>query len=476
MDKSFLKFLLKSTKICKFLKNLLIFFINHIRLVLKGLKMILEYSIENTFSIKEKQTISFEAAMSDSDSDNLHCKRVDNKNILKIACLYGANASGKTRMLKALYFYMNFILSSFTDLKPNEPTHFVPFLFSEETRKAPGKFELLFYAKDCFSDKIIRYKYDLQLTEKAVITESLYYAPKGQLKLLFERFSDNKIKWGFDITGAKKNITELTRNNCSVISAGAQANNRVFKFLYNYLSKRFAGVITTSSGGLAGYTARRIDNDGKFKQKVLALLNSADLGHISDIQVDKEDIPDEFIKQLPPDIQEKILKQGEKPQALKMALIHNYNQKGYDLPLSDESSGTQRLLELSAPLLDVSTDSLFLMIDELESSLHQTLVETFINLFLQASALVDNDSQLFFTTHNQELLDSGLLRDDEVWFCYKDENGGSFYNSISDFTGIRKEASRKRLYQSGKFGALPNIDMTSLLEYFGAKKNKKSKE
>lgn len=438
--------------------------------------MILEYSIENTFSIKEKQTISFEAAMNDPDSDDLHCKRVDNKNILKIACLYGANASGKTKMLKALFFYMDFMLSSFTDLKPNGHTHFVPFMFSEKTQKSPGKFELIFYAKDCFSDKIIRYKYNLQLTEKVVVAESLYYAPKGQLKLLFERFADNKIKWGLDITGAKKSITELTRNNCSVISAGAQANSPVFKFLYEYLSKRFAGVITTSSGGLTGYIAKRIDNDKDFKQKVLALLNSADLGHIADILVEKEDIPEEFIKQLPPDIQEEILKQGEKPQARQMALVHNYNKKDYDLPLSDESSGTQRLLDLSAPLLDVSTDSIFLMVDELESSLHQTLVETFINLFLQASTLADNDSQFLFTTHNQELLDSGLLRDDEVWFCYKDETGGSFYNSITDYTGIRKEASRKRLYQSGKFGALPNIDMTSLLEYFSVKKNKKIKK
>ena len=128
-------------------------------------------------------------------------------------------------------------------------------------------------------------------------------------------------------------------------------------------------------------------------------------------------------------------------------------------------------MELSLPLIDISTKDSLLIIDELESSLHQLLLETFIEAFLRISTKTESNSQLLFTTHNQELLDSGLLRDDEVWFCYKDDNGGNIYNSITDFTGVRKEVSRKRLYQSGKFGALPNLDINTLVERFSAKKN-----
>ena len=87
------------------------------------------------------------------------------------------------------------------------------------------------------------------------------------------------------------------------------------------------------------------------------------------------------------------------------------------------------------------------------------------------STKTESESQLLFTTHNLELLDSGLLRDDEVWFCYKDLNGSSNYNNITNFTGIRKEVSRKRLYQSGKFGALPNLDIDTFVKKFNAKKN-----
>ena len=147
--------------------------------------MLLEYSIENTFSIKEKQTISFEAVIDDKDSDEFHCKQIGDKRILKMACLYGANASGKTKMAKALFFYIDFILSSFTDLRPNESTHFVPFKFSEETRQSCGSFELIFYAKDLVSDKIVKYKYNLSLNEKSVEQESLYYAVKCHMKWLF---------------------------------------------------------------------------------------------------------------------------------------------------------------------------------------------------------------------------------------------------------------------------------------------------
>ena len=113
-----------------------------------------------------------------------------------------------------------------------------------------------------------------------------------------------------------------------------------------------------------------------------------------------------------------------------------------------------------------SSESSLTIIDEIEASLHQDLIEAFLRLFLELS----KNAQLLFTTHNQELLDSGLILDDEVWFCTKTQNGNSVYNSISDFTGFRKEVSRKKLYQAGKFGGLPNIDIQGLKELFYGKK------
>ena len=160
-----------------------------------------------------------------------------------------------------------------------------------------------------------------------------------------------------------------------------------------------------------------------------------------------------------------IAKKGEKPTRRDAKFVHHYD-NDYELPIYFESAGTKRMLELTLPLIELANSSV-LMIDEIESSLHQSLLETFLQLFLEIS----DDSQLLFTTHNLDLLDSDLLRDDEVWFCFKTDKGNSIYNSITDYKGIRKEASRKKLYMADKFGALPIIDMQKLKGLFNAKKN-----
>jgi AAA15 family ATPase/GTPase len=370
-------------------------------------------------------------------------------------------------MVEALYFYIDFMLSSFTDLKPNEHTHFIPFRFNAETQKQAGTFELVFYAENPSSEKNIRYEYKLQLTNQAVTFESLFYAPKGQKKLIFERAEDNIIKWGTDVTGQKKIIADMTRPNCSLISSGAQAKHPIFKHLYDHFSKRFKGLLLPSYDSLPGYVSGQMEKDADFKDKVIKLLAASDMGNITDIKIQTQTIPDELIKQLPTEVQEKIAKQGTKPKTRKVKLVHHYDED-YELPLSMESAGTIKMMEMAVPLTDLTSSHSMMLIDELEASLHQELLERFLQIFLEDS----EDSQLLFTTHNQELLDSGLLRDDEIWFCYKTDSGNSIYNSITDYTGVRKEASRKKLYQADKFGALPNIDIHTLRELFSAKKNR----
>ena len=131
--------------------------------------MILEYSIANTLSIKDKQTISFEAVKTvDNKSSSSHIiQTFDKKKILKMACIYGANASGKTNILTAFYFYINFILDSFTELKPNEDTHFVPFMFTKESDKLAGEFEIIFYVPDS-NNNFIKYEYFIKLNQQHV--------------------------------------------------------------------------------------------------------------------------------------------------------------------------------------------------------------------------------------------------------------------------------------------------------------------
>ena len=431
--------------------------------------MILEFSIANTFSISEKQTISFEAVINDTKTDARHYVECGGKKILKLACIYGANAAGKTKMLEALQFYISFLLSSFIELEPNEDIGVVPFKFDPHFQNRSSEFELIFYIKDTETAQYIRYDYNLQLTTEKVLYESLFYAPKRQKKRIFERSESNKIKWGSDVIGTKKISEERTRPNCSVISTGAQIQHPVLKLFYDHLYYSFRGMIQpASSENLSDYIFNKVEKDSDFKNLLTNLLSISGIGTINDIQIISRDIPDILVKQFPVEIQKEIEETNWKVR--RVMLNHKYNNSDYALPLSMESAGTKKLMELSLPLYDLIVSKSIVLIDELESSLHQELVELFLDLFLEIS----DHSQLLFTTHNQDLLDSGLLRDDEVWFCYKTMEGNSVYNSITDYKGVRKEASRKKLYNADKFGALPNININLLKELFYAEKNRKN--
>jgi len=426
--------------------------------------MIVEFSIENTFSIKDRQTISFEAAITDERNESQHCVNIDGKRILKLACLYGANASGKTNILTALRFYMNFMIDSFTSLKPSEPTHFVPFRFDEKKRQSPGTFNLVFYINQ--ENGPLRYEYDLSISDSQVVHEKLQYAPKGSLKLLFER-NQQTVKWGSSVGGAKKLIAQMTRENCTLFSTAAQARHPLFSSLYQELSGRFHGMVAPVSDQLSTFTLKRIEDDPAYKEKVIGMFNASDIGQISDIRIESHTMPAEFMQHLSAEAQDQISRNPEMAKSRRALFVHKYGSKEYELPVGFESAGTLRMLELIAPLSDVMEHA-FILIDELEMSLHEELVETFLRLFLEAS----DDSQLLFTTQDQDLLDSGLLRDDEIWFAYKTEGGNSIYNAITDYEEINPSSSRKKLYQAGKFGALPVVDVSQLMGLFSAKKDR----
>lgn len=324
--------------------------------------MILEFTVKNTFSIKDEQLISFEAAESIHEDDELHCIEYGGKKFLKLACIYGANASGKTKIAEAFAFYVHFFIRSFHSLQPTEKIHFFPFMFDSKTASEPGEFSIVFYAKDFDSENEIRYEYSIKLNKDRVLEESLYYSPKGQRKLIFER--KDAIKWGTCVTGAKKVIADLTRDNCSVVSAGAQAKHPIFLHIYDHFNERFKGMIDSSDNTLSGYVAKRMEEDEDFKKKVTQLLAFSDVGNITDITIKKQELPEEFLKSIPEEVRNEIVKRGETPVIRNVNLIHHYK-NDIELPLTMESAGTQKIMELAAPLIDITQEPSLCLIDEL---------------------------------------------------------------------------------------------------------------
>jgi AAA15 family ATPase/GTPase len=399
--------------------------------------MIQEFSIENTLSIKDRQTISFETAGTD---DEVHLVQAGDKRLLKLAAIYGANGSGKTNMLKAFKAFMKFILNSVSTIKPAERIRIIPFLFDEEHISRPSSFEMVFYIAD------IQYTYNIVLDADRVQQESLSYKPYKKKKTLYERQlkgSGYKYKWGEDINGDKIKLSKITRPNASFLNTAAQFElpeiQKIYRFLYGLSFQ-----LITPRDSYRDKTATLIETDKQTKSEILDLLSKADLAKINDVVIERQDLNP---REMPLDGR-RFQIGGDRPTTVYIS--HNYG-TDFQLPLSMESGGTRRLFDISLPLITSLHESKFFCIDEIESSLHDELLEYYIKTFLTNSA----NSQLIFTTHNQNLLDSELLRNDEIWFAEKDDDGGSRFYSLAEFKGLKKGVSRRELYKAGRFGALP---------------------
>lgn len=416
--------------------------------------MILEFSVENFKSIKDKAVISFEATNDSTNIDD-HSIEIGNKKILKMAMILGPNASGKTNILLALNFFRNYIANSFNTVKPAGKTGFIPFLFDNTTKDNPGKFEIVFYIEG------IRYEYNLHVNADIILFEELSYAPKGQKKLLYKRDleSDHIYSWGESLTGNRKDISGMTRENIPYLTTAAQLNHDLLSKVYDWFSNQCLPIELPLDPDFMKHnmdTISLIENDDKMKNRVLELLASADLSHISDIEVKKKEIESSFLDFFSDKFKNEIVDLGSAPYINEIILKHKYNETDNLLSLKQESKGTQRFFELCGPLIKLMETHSVLPIDELDSSLHQEVFNLFIKTFL----LKSSGAQLIFTCHNLDILDTDLVRKDEIWLCEKDNmTGGSIYSSISDFKGIRKGQSLRKSYLSGQFGARPITDI-----------------
>jgi AAA15 family ATPase/GTPase len=406
--------------------------------------MILEFSVENTYSIKDRQAISFEAT---GDVDDGHIIHAGNKRLLKIAAIYGANASGKSNMLMAFDFYIQFILDSFTMLKPQEKIPFKPFLFSENPEQSSGFFEIVF----CFEN--LWYKYQVRLNQERVLYEYLASIEEKNEKIIF---CFDTITNEYTYLDGDEKIANFVRPNTTFLSTSVQFNHSFLGKIYLYLKN---GIIGLEELTLFDYTRNMLYSEKIRIDDIIRLFDKAGIDHISDIRIQDKDLTsqEQYMVKMVTDVIEKVkafkgkMFYGDIDNSAKeILLVHDYEKK-YILSLFSESMGTRRIFELAGPLLDCIQNEKSMFIDEIESSLHDDLLDFFIRTFIENT----KSSQLIFTTHNQNLLDSSLLRNDEVWFAQKDSNGGSEFFSLAEFEDIPENVSRRELYKAGSFGALP---------------------
>jgi AAA15 family ATPase/GTPase len=423
--------------------------------------MIINFSVQNFGSIKDKQTLTFEADKSEH-LENSYVINTNGLRLLKIILIYGANASGKTTILKALEFLRGIVLEPET--KKTDELDFQPFLFDSETPEQNSIMSIEFLANDT------KYYYEVEFFKKAIVNEVLNFYNPNKANV-FKRNTDinnqfAEVKFGSKIKIDKtieKNLEANTLWNNTVLGGFLKTNVDIkeLKVAVEWFKNYLRPLIYTRTQ-LEGFVTSKIEKSELSKLDVINVLKKADF-HITDIVIQEEEkeIPDgliHFLKGQLKDSPDEIKKLEEKGKvtSVNIDFEHTVNQTKYTLPIEMESQGTRRFYGFAGLLALLIKNSTAFPIDELESSLHPDLYMHFILSFL----LNTDKSQLIATTHNREILDNkDVFRNDAIWFTDKNENCSTELYSLADFDSsiVRNTTNILNAYKSGKLKATPNL-------------------
>lgn len=425
--------------------------------------MIAEFKIRNFYSLRNEQTLSFIPTNDDTSRDIYTEEVADGVSLLKIGCIYGSNASGKTNILKALDFFSHFMVND--GLNKGDEIGVVPFLLDDVSDKERTQFEMSFYLNR------EKYKLNLVLDNKVIYEETLQVYSSVQPTLLYKR-TYNPEKDATDIVfGGKVGLVKKSReaiegntfNKRTVIAAFGMSNveKSRLNLVYDFFSQKIAPIMYPQSS-LMGFTKRRItrDRDGRLKRFILHFLKASDF-NISDIAIHEEEVSitpemELVIKNtsaMPEKAKEEILKKSTL-HSDEMFFVHHTSKGDKELDEELESRGTKRYMWLATILYDLLVHGVILPIDEIESSIHYELLSYFIKVFLVNSK---RSGQLIISTHDINLLDEDYIRRDVIWFTDKNDCGETQLIRLSTL-GLHKTLSVYNAYRQEKLVNLPFLD------------------
>lgn len=421
--------------------------------------MIAEFTVENFYSIRSTQKISFEPSSDSFMSDEYTYEVKDGVRLLKVGIIYGANASGKSNVLGAIDFFKMLVLR--VPKGRNDTTRAVPFLLDETSKTKTTKMSMSFYVNQ------LKYILSFELDKKRIYSETLTVYESIRPTKLYSRSYDpdtdsSVIEFGINLKMAKKNqdaIVGNTINNCSVLAAFGNSNVEKTKLndVYDYFAKQVKDVLAPGML-LSGYVKRYLDKDkdGNLKKFILNFLKASDF-NIEDVTLHEEEeliTPEleQLIQKAPidDDAKSEMLKKG-KITNTELTFTHKAGNGLYELSEEYESNGTMRFLGMAVILNFLLKKNQFVPIDEVETSIHYELLSYFIKVFLANS---NQTSQMLLTTHDINLLNEEFIRRDTIWFTDKDEQGQTNVVRLSTL-GLHKNLSPYNAYKQGKLVKLP---------------------
>ncbi len=422
--------------------------------------MLIEFSVANFRSFRERQTLSMVAAPRLRKRENVfkpESKGEKFPDLLKVAVIYGPNASGKSNLLKVLD-----VVSSMALREPstrNIPLPIAPFRFDTVLADQPSVFELNFIHAG------MRYQFTLSATSERIVGEKLLVYPKGQESLLYERLHLAK--------GESYEFGALLKDSLSaelldawqkltppkllfIAQAMANSNEALtpLKVPFEWLSKSSFSLLNGMDD--MADLAQEIAAEDEFGAKAIAaFLRDVDVP-ISKMTVETLELPHVGSNALSKLLEKENKSINAAPTVKKRTVLTHKTALGdADLSYEDESEGTKNLIGFWLPWVTKNPSygvERLLIVDELDSSLHPKIVAALVEKHINSTA----PSQLIFTTHDTHLMDAKLLRRDQFWITERDMNGATQLRSIHDFEGRESEDIEKRYYE-GRYRGLPFV-------------------
>ncbi|HED6851737.1 TPA: ATP-binding protein [Campylobacter coli] len=415
--------------------------------------MLIEFRVENFLSIQDEQVLSMMASK-DNTFFGSHTNGDEKLTLLKSSVIYGANAAGKSNIIKALAIMKTIVVFSAKQQR-GDKLPVTPFLLGDEGDK-PTKFEIIFIQNNT------RYQYGFILNSEKILEEwLLVFGESNRAQKWFERIYNEKegksdYSFGTKFLGSKQLWAENTRDNALFLSVAIQLNNEQLKPVFDFFLNNLKVTCGDKWGDGKGVT---IDILKKDKQKIIDYIKIADLD-IEDINLKEQELDVDKIKLpiLPKEIKQAIQVDLEKGTKLTQTNIHTIhtNQRGelvtFDMETS-ESQGTKKFFNLIGPWIEALKNGYTVVVDELHTHMHPLMTKFLINLFHNED-LNKSNAQLIFTTHDTSILNQDVFRRDQIWFCEKQNKATKLY-PLSDFKVRKDKTNLENDYLLGRFGALP---------------------
>lgn len=421
--------------------------------------MLIEFSVENFRSIKDKVTLNLEATADKDLYKNIieievpkNATEKKKMKLLKSAAIYGANASGKSSIILAMV-YIKYIIRSSIENQPGQEFMTDVFLLNEKWNNKPSCFEIKFIKNN------IIYDYKIKFTKARVEEESLSFYPNGRKTPVFTRKKNNTDFHTLNDTKEdqyKKNFyTAQVSENIPILSMPNIIKIKPIEDIFVWFMNDFLIETNNNKEILTDITSEMIYAKDLKKEKVLKYLQLAD-PTIENLEIKAE--KDEKTTSAKREISNKPIFYEF---ITRKSINKNNKTETIGFPMFMESDGTNRFYGIIAPIITALERGATLCVDELDLRMHTNLTRAIVELF--SSELNDKGAQLIFTAHDTNMLDTQtLLRRDQIWFTEKQNEGYTDLYCLSDIA-VRKDKVIEKNYIKGIFGAVPLLNLEGIL-------------